>query len=102
MPYQGPDGEMHPSRKKAAPKKIAYPEPPTTYVQGTFDWGDIDGGLLARAVGRITSRGDAVSYAANRSGTQGSITILSGAERPRYTFTSIEDAERWIQALLDL
>lgn len=102
MPYQGPDGSMHRSRAARTPTKKPYPEPTQELVQGSFDWGDVDGRLLAGALGCVTARGDAMSYAANRSRTQGSITILSGADRPRYTFASVQAAEEWLQAVMDI
>lgn len=102
MARQGPDGSWVEADKTKKPSKSTYPPAPGALVQGTFDWGDVDGELLARAVGSITGRGDAVSYARNRSATQGSITILSGNERPRYTFSSVAEAEDWIQEVLKL
>lgn len=98
---QDKDGNWVSSKSRAKASKSPYPPTTVPAVEGTFDWKDVDGKLLAGAVGGITTRGDAVSYALNRSRTQGSITILSGSERPRYTFSTVEQAEEWLRAIVD-
>lgn len=98
MSRQGPDGE---TVKKSGVRGGGYTYPALKPVSADalFDWGEVDGKVLARAVACITSRGHAVSYALNRSGTCGCITILAGAERPKYYVESVDEAERVLNAL---
>jgi len=98
---QGPDGSMHDTRTG---KMVEDLYPPALPRDGDvpFQWGDIDPSLLARAVDAVTERGHAISFAKNRASTAGCITILAGAERPKYWAEDLAEAERVLIALINL
>lgn len=81
---------------------VRYPQAALTRNADTFRWSDVDGKLLSRAVDCITARGHAVSYALNRAGTCGCITILAGSERPKYYCETVGDAEATLLMLCEL
>lgn len=81
---------------------VVYPQAAPTRNTDTFRWSDVDGKLLSRAVDCITARGHAVSYALNRAGTCGCITVLAGSERPKYYCETVGDAEATLLMLAEL
>lgn len=101
MARQAKDGSFA-KPTQAGAKQVAYPQSAQARPVDTFRWGDVDGSLLARSVECITARGHAVSYALNRNGTCGCITILAGAERPKYYCENVEQAEATLLMLCEL
>lgn len=92
MARQTKDGSWTGTDPKAA--KHAYPTNTRhTPAAGVFDWNEVDHGLLARAVDTVTKRGHAISFALNRSGTTGCVTILAGDERPKYYCETLDEAD---------
>jgi len=98
---QGPDGSMHDTRTGRSVEPL-YPAAVRNGNEEPFQWGDVDASLQARANDAVTDRGHAISYAKNRAGTVGCITILAGPERPKYWVESISEAERVLIALINL
>jgi hypothetical protein len=66
---------------------------------GTFDWDTVDPKAMRHLVAVAAKRGDSVSFAQNRASTEGSITILSGAYRPRWKCTDSLSAGELIKKL---
>lgn len=73
-----------------------------TFADGgaRFTWGDVDGELIGHAIMAVTRNGDAISFAVNRNSTAGSVTILSGADRPRYYADSVTEAHALLTQII--
>jgi hypothetical protein len=97
MARQGKDGSFPDRKKNPAVDKLAG------YTgggnSGTFDWGDVDAQLLTRCVGVVSRQGDAISFSTNQAHTGGSITLLSGGERPRYPVWDALEADALLRAI---
>jgi len=65
-----------------------------------FSWGSVDGELIRYAIEAVTRRGDAISFAVNRTRTAGSVTILAGAERPRWYVQNVTEASALLTQLI--
>lgn len=101
MARQAKDGSFPQSAARNG-AGVKYPQTAPALKTDTFRWSDVDGKLLSRAVDCITARGHAVSYALNRAGTCGCITILAGSERPKYYCETVGDAEATLLMLCEL
>lgn len=69
-------------------------------VGAEFAWQDVDPELIRYAITVVTDRGDAISFAVNRNRTAGSITILAGAERPRFYVNTVVEANALLTQII--
>ena len=63
-------------------------------------WSDVDPSLIVAVIHACTREGMAISFAATASGKGVSVTILDGAERPRFPCVSVEDADNTLRKIL--
>lgn len=95
---QRPDGSFAKDAAKKEPSRYASITPET--APGSFTWADVDSELLRNAVCVVTDCGDALSFAVNRNRTGGSVTVLSGGERPRFYAQDTDSAEAVLRAII--
>jgi len=66
-----------------------------------LNWFQVDPAKVADAVGQVAANGDAISFAEARNGTWLSVTILAGAERPRWTAYSAPEMDAFLDAIVE-
>ena len=97
---QAPDGSFPGDGKKSG---SPYSQLTTFLDKDTeFSWGDVDGELIRLTLEVVTRRGDAISFAVNRNRTAGSVTILSGADRPRWYAETVTEANALLTQIIQL
>lgn len=64
-------------------------------------WFSVNPEKVADAVGQVAANGDAISFAQARNGTWLSVTILAGAERPRWTAYSAAEMDAFLDAIAE-
>jgi hypothetical protein len=96
---QGPDGGMY-NTATGKGESFDYGQGEVVSTGDRFDWGNVDSLLLQRAVDAVTSRGHSISFAVNYTHTSGSITILAGDQRPKWTGLSEQQAEERLKLLV--
>lgn len=99
MPRQDKDGAV-PGDKRTSNSFAALFGGPVTQGIGSWHWSALRTGLLAEAVDAANAHGDALSFATNRANTAGSITLLTGGDRPRRWVNSYDEAEDFLDALV--
>jgi hypothetical protein len=97
---QGPDGNFVDTRTGRA-DRVAYPAPAVIQTSEPFEWGDVPGDVLADAIGAVTARGHAISFAVNRSHSAGCVTVLAGEDRPKWYPQSTGEAVQLLMAIRD-
>ena len=95
---QANDGSFPKDASKKEPSRYATIN--TAPGEGLFSWADVDSELLRNTVTCVTDGGDAISFAVNRNRTSGSITVLSGSERPRFYVQDVDAAERTLREII--
>ena len=98
MPRQAKDGSF-PSDNRPS-KWDGYDPAQHMGAANSFSWGDTDADLLMRAIWKATENGDAISFATNRNNSAGSITILSGPNRPRIPAFDVQAANELLVEII--
>lgn len=96
---QGPDGSTF-NTKTGRAVEYDYGQSTAVNADDHFDWGNVDSLLLSRAVDAVTQRGHSISFAVNYNSTAGSITILAGDRKPKWTGLSEEQATERLKLLV--
>lgn len=81
---QGPDGDQVDAGQPRR-TSFVYDAPTSGPAEDAFNWGNVDSVYLQRAIDAVTSRGHSISFAKNYRQTAGTITILAGNDRPKWT-----------------
>lgn len=99
MPKQTTGGSQGEQPRKA--QRIDWAAAAPTAEDHPFGWGDVNPSLIGWAIQAVTSDGAAISFAVNRAGTGGSITLLIGAPMPiKYYVKTITEAEAVLNTLI--
>lgn len=96
---QGPDGDTVDTRGPRS-STFVYSAPVRSAADSDFAWGNVDQHFLQRAVDAVTGRGHSISFAVNYRRTAGTITILAGSERPKWTDLTEEQALEVLKTLI--
>ena len=99
MPRQDKDGAVPQDRKPRAYGSLF--DEPAENTNGGWLWTQVDSKLIAQAIDAVNRKGDAISFATNRSRTAGSVTLLVGGDRPKKWFNSYDEAEHFLGQLAD-
>lgn len=100
MSTSNPDGTQ--KRVKPTPHTgQAYGGGNSTTNGQRLTWFHCDPAKIADAVGHVAANGDAISFAEARNGTWLSVTILAGAERPRWTAYSPEEMDAFLVIIIE-
>jgi len=99
MPRQLKDGST-PGEKRDNGSLLSLFPNPLQENTGAWSWGQLRPGLLAEAFDAVNGGGDAMSLAMNRARTAGSVTLLTGGDRPRRWLNTYDEAEDFLDALI--
>jgi len=94
-----------PRRTPHAPASDAQPQPymfdAATPGGAATLWGLVNPNILHGAVTCVTARGDGLILSYTADGGALSITVLAGANKPRFYPATVEEAERVLNAIAD-
>lgn len=87
--------------KDAARQNPAYGGGNSTTNGSKLTWFAVNPTKVADAVGQVAANGDAISFAQARNGTWLSVTVLAGAERPRWTAYSAAEMDAFLDIICE-
>lgn len=98
MPRQDKDGAVAGDKRRFRVDMNLF-DRPNDGERGAWTWGQLRPGLLTSCMDVINLHGDAISFATNKAHTAGSITLLTGGDRPRKWVNTYDEAEYLLDAL---
>jgi hypothetical protein len=101
MPRQSNHGETRGEKHIKPSWQELFPAPHTE-GPGAWRWTNLRPGLMAEAADAANMNGDAISFATNRAQTAGSITLLTGGDRPKKWVNTYDEAEQLLDSLIEM
>jgi hypothetical protein len=89
------------NRNTTAPKPNRYAKAAGNKANTAIAWEAVDGRAIKAAISAITACGDAITFGRTQDGGALSITVLTGADRPKFYPTTVEEAEDTLAQLRD-
>lgn len=89
------------NRNTTQAKPNRYAKLAAKRTTSTITWAQVDGPTIKRAIDAITSCGDAITFGRTSDGGALSITILSGADRPKFYASEVDEAVDMLAAAIE-